>query len=162
MQLGEFPRTPGLFIFNYQHQAACGQVSGAVVLPPPRPTLPRCPHTGSMQCVAVQGPGHSNTHTKIQKYIEIEIYKYRVDQKKGRSQNIIVFHELLSLGCINLKNLCAHHQEEILRFQKHPQLVKFRCRLLNVVSCCCEGSHVSFSSHSVVQRQHTIARKQQV
>ena len=50
---------------------------------------------------------------------------YRVNQKKGRSQNIIVFHELLSLGCINFKNLCAHHQEEVLRFPKHPQLVKF-------------------------------------
>ena len=50
---------------------------------------------------------------------------YRVDQKKGRSQNIIVFHELLSLGCINFKNLCAHHEEEVLRFPKHPQLVKF-------------------------------------
>ena len=50
---------------------------------------------------------------------------YRVDQKKGRSQNIIVFHELLSLGCINFKNLCGHHQEEVLRFPKHPQLMKF-------------------------------------
>ena len=36
-----------------------------------------------------------------------------------------VFHELLSLGCINFKNLCGHHQEEVLRFPKHPQLVKF-------------------------------------
>ena len=51
--------------------------------------------------------------------------KYRVDQKKMCSQKIIVFHELLSLGCINFKNLCAHHQEEFLRFPKHPQLVKF-------------------------------------
>ena len=50
---------------------------------------------------------------------------YRVNQKKGRSQNIIVFHELLSLGCINFKSLCAHHQEEVLRFPKHPQLTKF-------------------------------------
>ena len=46
-------------------------------------------------------------------------------QKKGRSQNIIVFHELLSLGCINFKNLCAYHEEEVLRFPKHPQLTKF-------------------------------------
>ena len=50
---------------------------------------------------------------------------YRVNQKKGRSQNIIVFHELLSLGCINFKNLGAHHEEEVLRFPKHPQLAKF-------------------------------------
>ena len=50
---------------------------------------------------------------------------YRVNQKKGRSQNIIVFYELLSLGCINFKNLCAHHEEEVLRFPKHPQLAKF-------------------------------------
>ena len=50
---------------------------------------------------------------------------YRVDQKKGRSQNIIVFHELLSLGCINFKNLCTYLEEEVLRFPKHPQLVKF-------------------------------------
>ena len=50
---------------------------------------------------------------------------YRVSQKKVGSRNIIVFHELLSLGCINFKNLCAHHQEEVLRFPKHPQLVKF-------------------------------------
>ena len=48
--------------------------------------------------------------------------RYRVSQKKGRSQNIIVFHELLSLGCINLKNLCAHQQEEVLRFPKETNL----------------------------------------
>ena len=52
-------------------------------------------------------------------------YIYRVSQKKVGSQKIIVFHELLSLGCINFENLCAHHQEEVLRFPKHPQLVKF-------------------------------------
>ena len=46
------------------------------------------------------------------------------EPKKGRSQNIIVFHELLSLGCINFKNLCAYHEEEVLRFPEHPQLVK--------------------------------------
>ena len=51
--------------------------------------------------------------------------KYRVSQKKVGSQNIIVFHELLSLGCINFKNLCAHNQEEVLRFPQHPQLAKF-------------------------------------
>ena len=50
---------------------------------------------------------------------------YRVSQKKWRSQNIIVFHELLSLGCINFENLCGHNKEEVLRFPKHPQLVKF-------------------------------------
>ena len=37
----------------------------------------------------------------------------------------LVFHELLSLECINFKDLCAHHQEEALRFPKHPQLEKF-------------------------------------
>ena len=52
------------------------------------------------------------------------LHIYRVNQKKGRSQNIIVFHELLSLGCINFKNLGAHHEEEVLRFPKHPLFVK--------------------------------------
>ena len=33
--------------------------------------------------------------------------------------------ELLSLRCINFKNLCAHHQEEVLRIPKHPRLTKF-------------------------------------
>ena len=47
---------------------------------------------------------------------------YRVSQKKVGSQKIIVFHELLSLGCINFKNLCAHHKEEVLRFPKHPNV----------------------------------------
>ena len=32
---------------------------------------------------------------------------------------------LLSLGCINLKNLCAHLQEEILTIPKHPRLAQF-------------------------------------
>ena len=50
---------------------------------------------------------------------------YRVSQKKVWSQKLIVFHELLSQGCINFKNLCVHHQEEVLRFPKHPQLTKF-------------------------------------
>ena len=36
-----------------------------------------------------------------------------------------VFRELLSLRCINLRNLCAHRQEEVLRIPKHPQLSKF-------------------------------------
>ena len=36
-----------------------------------------------------------------------------------------VFRELLSLRCIKIKNLCAHHQEEVLRIPKHPQPVKF-------------------------------------
>ena len=34
------------------------------------------------------------------------------------------FHQFLGPGCINLKNLCAHHQEEILTIPKHPQLAK--------------------------------------
>ena len=38
----------------------------------------------------------------------------------------LVFREFLSSGCINFKNLCAHHQKEVLRFPKHPQLVKFK------------------------------------
>ena len=36
------------------------------------------------------------------------------------------FHQCLSPGCINFKNLSAHHQEEVLRIPKHPQLGKFR------------------------------------
>ena len=36
-----------------------------------------------------------------------------------------VFRELLSLGCINLENLCAHHREDLLTIPKHPQLAKF-------------------------------------
>ena len=59
------------------------------------------------------------------KVIYIYVCIYRVDQKNVCSQKIIVFHELLSLGCINFKNLCVHHQEEVLRFPKHPQLTKF-------------------------------------
>ena len=35
------------------------------------------------------------------------------------------FCELLSLGCINLENLCAHQQVEVLRIPKYPQHVKF-------------------------------------
>ena len=31
----------------------------------------------------------------------------------------------LSHFCINFQNLCAHHQEEILRFPKHPQKSTF-------------------------------------
>ena len=37
----------------------------------------------------------------------------------------IRMHALNRLGCINLQNLCGHHQEEVLRFPKHPQLAKF-------------------------------------
>ena len=35
------------------------------------------------------------------------------------------FPQFLSPGCINFKNLCAHHKEEVLRIPKHPQLAKF-------------------------------------
>ena len=35
------------------------------------------------------------------------------------------FCQFLSPGCINFKNLSAHHQEEVLRIPKHPQLAKF-------------------------------------
>ena len=77
MQLGEFPRTPGLFIFNYTAPGSLwpGKWGSSVATAPPNlATLPSA-HTLA-QCVAVQGPGRTNTHTKIQKYIEIEIYKY--------------------------------------------------------------------------------------
>ena len=36
----------------------------------------------------------------------------------------LFFRELLILGCINLQNLCAHQQEELLTIPKHLQLVK--------------------------------------
>ena len=36
-----------------------------------------------------------------------------------------ILREILSLRCINFKNLCTHHQEEVLRIPKHPQLAKF-------------------------------------
>ena len=35
------------------------------------------------------------------------------------------FPQFLGPGCINFKNLCAHHQEEVLRSPKHAQLAKF-------------------------------------
>ena len=34
-------------------------------------------------------------------------------------------HALNRLECINLQNLCAYDQEEVLRFPKRPQLVQF-------------------------------------
>ena len=37
----------------------------------------------------------------------------------------IRMHALNRLGCINLQNLCGHHQEEVLRFPKHPLLAQF-------------------------------------
>jgi len=37
----------------------------------------------------------------------------------------IVLRLLLSPGCINLKNLCAHLQEEVLTIPKHPLLAQF-------------------------------------
>ena len=37
----------------------------------------------------------------------------------------LVFHELLSQECINLENLCAHHQEDLLTIPKHPQHCHF-------------------------------------
>ena len=35
--------------------------------------------------------------------------------------------------CINFQNLCAHHEEEILRIPKHPQLAKFEFCMLGVL-----------------------------
>ena len=32
------------------------------------------------------------------------------------------FHQFLSPGCINFKNLSAHQQEEVLRIPKHPNM----------------------------------------
>ena len=37
----------------------------------------------------------------------------------------LVFRDLLSLGWINLQNICSHYQEEVLRIPKLHQLVKF-------------------------------------
>ena len=42
--------------------------------------------------------------------------KYIWHQKELDSR----FCQFLSPGCINLKNLCAHHKEEVLRIPKHP------------------------------------------
>ena len=68
----------------------------------------------------------------------IEIYELDTEDNDSSSDNdrsevhlarlemrLSVFRELLSLRCIKIKNLCAHHQEEVLRIPKHPQLAKF-------------------------------------
>ena len=34
---------------------------------------------------------------------------------------LFLFRELLSQGCINLQNLCAHQEEELLAIPKRPQ-----------------------------------------
>ena len=39
----------------------------------------------------------------------------------GVIRNETCFRKFFSPGCINLKNLLAHHQEEFLRIPKHPQ-----------------------------------------
>ena len=39
-------------------------------------------------------------------------------QLASLEMKLFVFRELISLGCINLKNICAHHKEEILRINK--------------------------------------------
>ena len=43
----------------------------------------------------------------------------------GLEMRLSVFRELLSLRCIKIRNLCAYHQEDVLRIPKHPQLAKF-------------------------------------
>ena len=69
------------------------------------------------------------------------------------SQKIIVFHELLSLGCINFKNICAYHEEEVLRFPKHPQLVK----LLYFLNCHnLAQNHPNFTSFGVFWKPHDL------
>ena len=42
----------------------------------------------------------------------------------GVIRNETCFRKFLSPGCINLKNLFAHHQEEFLRIPKHPKQVE--------------------------------------
>ena len=37
----------------------------------------------------------------------------------------IVLRVLISIGCISLKNLCAHLQEEVLAIPKHSLLAQF-------------------------------------
>ena len=58
-----------------------------------------------------------NSQTVILSYSHLHLARLEM--------RLSVFRELLSLRCINFKNLCAHHQEEVLRIPKHPQLVKF-------------------------------------
>ena len=54
------------------------------------------------------------------------IYKIEIwDIQLAQSFLRIRMHALNRLGCINLQNLCGHHQEEVLRFPKHPLLAQF-------------------------------------
>ena len=57
---------------------------------------------------------HSAYGLITRKYLQLAPYFLRIRM-----------HVLNRLGCINLQNLCGHHQEEVLRFPKHPQLAKF-------------------------------------
>ena len=49
----------------------------------------------------------------------------------------LIFRELLSLGCINLENLCAHLQEDLLSIPKLCKLGKKKCANLNDANCTC-------------------------
>ena len=42
----------------------------------------------------------------------------RIKNGVHRIETLFIF-ELSSIGCINFKNLCAHHQEKVLRIPKH-------------------------------------------
>ena len=49
--------------------------------------------------------------------------------KGGLNIGTFVFVKILSSGCINFENPCAHHQENFVRIPKHPQLYRV-CMIL--------------------------------
>ena len=72
----------------------------------------------------VEGPrGTMMIQTKGK--INCNLPKMQIHLQLAQSFLRIRMHALNRLGCINLQNLCGHHQEQVLRFPKHPQLAKF-------------------------------------
>ena len=67
---------------------------------------------------------HSSNPTPFQSYTLPILHSSNPTVGAVRNETL-VFRELLSLRCIKIKNLCAHHQEEVLRIPKHPQLTNF-------------------------------------
>ena len=57
--------------------------------------------------------------------VNIQVPQYINIHLARLEMRLSVFCQLLSLRCVNFKNLCAHHQKEVLRIPKYPQLARF-------------------------------------
>ena len=118
----------------------CGSLSPSfpsisrLVMPSPVTLLPLTRPLGFLDTGhSMLGYGASHVHNFTRKLWILFVFISFSTHTLGADKNgTLGFGEFLGQGCINIKNLCAHHQEGVLRIPKHTLLSIFQWFLVKL------------------------------